>query len=90
MIPQWVQRAEINDFEMMIYTERQHILKILRFLKMHTHSRFTKCLDMTAVDWIGQEERFELIYVLSSTLYWNVLRVHFKCHEMDHVDSVTT
>jgi len=88
MIPKFVHRAEINDFDMTLYTEPEHIVPLMRFLKMYTHGRFAKCLDITCVDWIGTEKRFEMVYILSSTMFWNVLQVHFRCHEMDHVESV--
>jgi len=89
MVPKFIHRACIDDFQMVIYTEKEHIVPLLRFLKMHTHCRFTKCQDITCVDWIGTEQRFEMVYILDCMKYWNILRVHFRCGEMDHVDSVT-
>jgi len=87
MIPKYITKACIMDMDMVIYTEKEHILPLLRFLKFYTHGRFEKMLDLTCTDWIGTEQRFELIYILSATLYWNVLRVQFRCSEMDHVES---
>jgi len=89
MVPKFVHRAEINDIEMSIYTQKEYIIPLLRFLKYHTHARFTMMMDMTAVDWIGQDQRFELVYIMNSMYLWNILRIHFRCTEMDHIESCT-
>jgi NADH/F420H2 dehydrogenase subunit C len=87
MIPKFVKRACINQFQMVVYTEKEHIIPLLKFLKMHTHCRFVKCQDITCVDWIGTEQRFEMVYILDTMKFWNILRVQFRCSEMDHVES---
>jgi len=88
MIPKFIHKVEINDFDMVLYTEPEHIIPLMRFLKMHTHCRFMSVHDITAVDWIGTEKRFEMVYIAASWLYWNHLQIHFRCHEMDHIESI--
>jgi len=87
MIPKFIHRACINQFQMVVYTEKEHLIPLLKFLKMHTHCRFVKCQDITCVDWIGTEQRFEMVYILDTMKFWNILRVQFRCSEMDHIES---
>jgi len=89
MVPKFVHYAEITDAEMAIHTQKEYIIPLMRFLKYHTHAKFTMMMDMTAIDWIGQEERFELVYIMNSMYMWNVMRIHFRCTEMDHIESAT-
>ena len=74
---------------MVLYTEPEHIIPLMRFLKMYTHARFMACHDITAVDWIGTEKRFEMVYVLGNIMFWNHLQIHFRCHEVAHIESIS-
>jgi len=93
MAPLWIKKAVINDMEMELHVGPRYITPLMSFLKYHQHAKFVKMMEVTAVDLLGQvaadEPRFEVVYIMSSTPYWNIMRVHCRVHEDQHVDSVT-
>jgi NADH dehydrogenase I D subunit len=53
----------------------EHILDVARFLKDDPSLRFDLPVDVTAVDYIGREPRFEVVYHFYSTTHHHRLRV---------------
>src|SRR5712692_8558630 len=51
------------------------VLEVARFLKDDPALRFDMPLDITAVDYVGQQPRFEVVYHLYSTRYHHRLRL---------------
>jgi len=94
MCPLWIKKASISDMQMKVeLSSPRYITPFFTFIKEYSHGKFVKCLELSAIDLLGQvdpsEARFELFYVMSSTIYWNTLRVHVRILEEQHVDSVT-
>ena len=51
------------------------LLEVARFVKEDPHLRFDMPIDVTAVDYIGQRPRFEVVYHLLSTVHHHRLRL---------------
>jgi NADH dehydrogenase I D subunit len=68
----------------------QRLLEIARFVRDDPALRFDLPLDVTCVDYLGQAERFEVVYHLFSTAHHQRLRLKVRLPEHDpRVDSVT-
>lgn len=63
-----------------IIIEKEKLLDVMRFIKNTLHYDFL--VDVTAVDYLGQEPRFEVIYHLRSMKTGARLRVKAKVKEM--------
>ena len=69
--------------------ERDALLPLVQVLK--TELAFDLLLDITAVDWPGQPERFEVVYHFYSTAYLTRVRVKARLTEADAaIDTLTT
>jgi NADH-quinone oxidoreductase subunit C len=65
------------------------LLDIVKFLKEEPYT-FTMLLDLTCVDYVGEEERFEMVYHLFSLNHKVRLRLKMKLQEsVPTVDSLT-
>ncbi len=72
-----------------IIIEKDALHEIVSFLKNKSFS-FTMLLDLTCVDWKGDEERFEMVYHLFSLSHNLRLRIKARLHERDpHILSLT-
>ena len=61
--------------ETVIVVEREPLLASLQTLRDHPDLRFEMLSDVTAVDYLGREPRFEVIYQLYSITHRHRLRV---------------
>lgn len=70
-----------------LLVRRESIFSLMKLLKEEFH--FDMLADLTAVDYLGQQPRFEIVYHLNS-LQQNIrLRVKAGVDENEEVDSVT-
>jgi NADH-quinone oxidoreductase subunit C len=68
---------------------REHIKAVCRFLRDEPDLAFDMPTDLTAVDYLGQEPRFEVVYHLYSTTKKHRIRLKARVPEDDPViDSV--
>ncbi len=49
-----------------VLVKRERVLESLRTLREHPDLRFNFLIDLTAVDYLGQDPRFEVVYHLAS------------------------
>jgi len=69
----------------------ESVVEVARFLRDEPRLRFDLPLDVTTVDYIGQEPRFEVVYHLFSTASRQRVRVKARVPERDpSIDSVTS
>ncbi len=70
--------------------ERDFLLELARFLKNKPYE-YTMLLDLTCVDYLGQEPRFEMVYHLFSLPANRRLRIKVRLKENDlAIDSLTS
>jgi NADH-quinone oxidoreductase subunit C len=73
-----------------VIIERDSLLDVVKFLIKEPYS-YTMLLDLTCVDHIGQEDRFQMVYHLFSLSNNHRLRIKAFLPEKDpFVDSLTT
>ncbi len=67
------------------------ILDVLRFLRDDPDLEFDMLMDVTAVDYLGQEPRFELVYHLYASTKHHRVRIKARVSEADaEIDSAVS
>jgi len=73
-----------------VVIDRDSLIEILTFLKNKPYE-FNMLLDLTCVDYIGQDPRFEMVYHLFSLPKNNRLRIKTRLPERDlNIESLTS
>jgi len=68
----------------------EFLTKIIDFLKNDSRLLFDTLMDMTAVDYNGENPRFEMVYHLLSLRFNRRLRIKLRIEESKPVDSLTS
>ena len=62
-----INSSRINHDQLEIEIDKESLLDVVIFLKKNNSTKFRQLIDITAVDYIGSENRFKMIYVYSRT-----------------------
>lgn len=89
MVPQWILGHSISKNEVTFIINPKDCLKFAQFLKMHCNTQFQQLVDLTAVDYPGDEKRFHVVYQYLSISYNSRLRVKIMCDSVTAVESLT-
>ncbi len=65
-LPQAVTSVEIAHGELTVRIRASHLLAVLGYLRKDPNCRFSQLIDITAADYPGRAERFDLIYHMLS------------------------
>ena len=68
-----IKRSDIKFDELFIYVNIEDLTSTILFLKTNNKCRFKQLIDITAVDYPGNEKRFKIVYLLLS--HENNLRI---------------
>ena len=63
--------------------ERDQLLDVMTLLRDHPELRMNMLSDVTCVDYLGQEPRFEVVYILYSTIHKHRVRVKVRVAEAE-------
>ena len=65
-VGKYILRMEkIND-HIIIYTDENKLISLMNFLKYHTFLKFSQLVDITAIDYPQENQRFHVVYQLLS------------------------
>jgi NADH-quinone oxidoreductase subunit C len=85
-----IKEISVQFGDEIVLIERDSLLDIVRFLKDRPYS-YIMLLDLTCVDYKGQEPRFEMVYHLYSIPNRQRLRIKVRLSEKDlWIDSLTS
>jgi len=73
--------ADLGDATALV--ERGSLLELMRLLRDEPGLDFEMLTDLTAVDWLGQEPRFEVVYHLYSVKQNHRVRIKSRVPEND-------
>ena len=90
MVPQWIKSYSISKNQVIFIINPKDLLKFAQFLKNHFNLQFKQLVDLTAVDYPGKEERFNVVYQYLSHTYNSRLRVKIECDSLTAVESLTS
>ena len=84
-----INSSRINHEQLIIQIDRESLLDVVIFLKKNNSTKFRQLIDITAVDYIGSENRFKMIYLLLSHEYNLRINITFSINENEVVNSLT-
>jgi NADH-quinone oxidoreductase subunit C len=83
-----VTSSEIVRGELTVHAKAADIVKVARFLRDDPSCQFVCIIDITAVDWPGREQRFDLVYHFLSPRMNTRVRVKIMTDEATPVASL--
>ncbi len=83
-----IKKIEIAFGELCIFTDREHVISLLSFLRNDGICAFTQLIDLCGVDYPERKERFEVVYHLLSMSQNQRVRVKLAIGEGESVPSV--
>ena len=84
-----INSSRINHDQLEIQINKESLLDVVIFLKKNNSTKFKQLIDITAVDYIGSENRFKMIYLFLSHEYNLRINLHFHINENEMVNSLT-
>ena len=84
-----INSSRINHEQLEIQIDKESLLDVIIFLKKNDSTKFRQLIDITAVDYIGSENRFKMIYLLLSHEYNLRINIIFSINENEVVNSLT-
>ena len=84
-----INSSRINHEQLEIRIDKESLLDVVIFLKKNDSTKFRQLIDITAVDFIGSENRFKMIYLFLSHEYNLRINVTFSINENEVVNSLT-
>ena len=94
-VPKWIHSIRIENNEINICIFSHSILDFFYYLKNHTQTNYSSCMDITAIDHISGSNkllkdtgRFEVVYNLLSIQYNARIRISTFIDELTPIDSI--
>ena len=84
-----INSSRINHEQLEIQIDKESLLDVVIFLKKNEFTKFRQLIDITAVDYIGSENRFKMIYLFLSHEYNLRINIIFSINENEVVNSLT-
>ena len=84
-----INSSRINHGQLEININKESLLDVVIFLKKNNSTKFRQLIDITAVDYIGSENRFKMIYLFLSHEYNLRINLTFNINENEVVNSLT-
>ncbi len=84
-----INSSRISHDQLEIQINKESLLDVVIFLKKNNSTKFRQLIDITAVDYIGSENRFKMIYLFLSHEYNLRINIIFSINENEVVNSLT-
>ena len=84
-----INSSSIKHGHLEIQINKDTLLDVVIFLKKNNSTKFKQLIDITAVDYIGSENRFKMIYLFLSHEFNNRVNITFYIKEHELVNSLT-
>ncbi len=84
-----INTSRINHDQLEIQINKESLIDVVIFLKKNNSTKFRQLIDVTAVDYIGSDSRFKMIYLFLSHEYNFRINIIFYINENEVVNSIT-
>lgn len=84
-----VENVQVFENDFLMTVNKKNLLFILFFLKRHTNSQYSILTSITATDFLGRLNRFEVSYEILSFRFNNRLKIKTFVNETTAVQSTT-
>nr|YP_010041713.1 NADH dehydrogenase subunit 9 [Cyanophora sudae]QPB15058.1 NADH dehydrogenase subunit 9 [Cyanophora sudae] len=89
LIPKFIKDVLIIHNELILIINNNDLKNVVFFLKNHSYTQYKILCDITAVDYIDREERFEVVYQLLSIVYGARIRLKVLLTENQAIESIS-
>jgi NADH-quinone oxidoreductase subunit C len=86
----FILRGYIFKQNISLTVKKEHLLKILFFLRNNTICQYKNLIDITCIDFPERKSRFTLVYNLLSLKYKTRIRINIETSELEPVPSVVS
>ncbi len=84
-----IKSSEIKHDQLYLNIECENLLETLYFLKNNINLKFRQLIDITAVDYPEEKQRFKLIYLLLSHEFNSRIVLSYSINENEVIPSIT-
>ncbi len=84
-----IKNTEIKHNQIYIQTDKEDIVDVVLFLKTNQNTKFRQLIDITAIDYPENIQRFQLVYLFLSHEFNQRLIVSYKITENEVIPSLT-
>ena len=81
--------SEIKHHQLYLNIDCNDLIDVLVFLKNDTLTKFRQLVDITAVDYPEETERFKIVYLLLSHEFNNRIIINYSINENEVIPSIT-
>ena len=82
--------TEIKHNQLYIDINKENIINVILFLKTNKDTKFRQLIDITAVDFPEESQRFKLVYLLLSHEFNQRIILSYKVNENEVVNSLVS
>ena len=84
-----IKSSKIKHGQLYLSIDCENLLDVLVFLKNNSFTRFRQLVDITAVDYPEEKQRFKIIYLLLSHEFNNRVILSYSINENEVIPSIT-
>ena len=84
-----IKSSEIKHNQLNLNIDCENLIDVLVFLKNDTSTKFRQLVDITAVDYPEENQRFKLIYLLLSHEFNSRIVLNYSINENEVIPSIT-
>ena len=84
-----IKSSEIKHSQLYLNIDCEDLLDVLVFLKNNSFTKFRQLVDITAVDYPEEKQRFKIIYLLLSHEFNNRIILSYSINENEVIPSIT-
>lgn len=82
-----ISRAGFDKGQVVVEVTLGKVVEVLKFLKEDPEFKMNMLMDVIGVDHLGQDPRFEVVYILYSVTKKQRIRLHLKVKENEEVQT---
>ena len=85
-----INNSEIKHNQLYLEIDKEDIIDVTLFLKTNKDTKFRQLIDITAVDYPEQSQRFKLVYLFLSHEFNQRVIVSYNINENEIINSLTS
>ncbi len=85
-----INNSEIKHNQLYLEIDKEDIIDVTLFLKTNKDTKFRQLIDITAVDYPEQSQRFKLVYLFLSHEFNQRIIVSYNINENEIINSLTS
>ena len=85
-----INKSEIKHNQLYVDIDREDLIDVILFLKTNKYTKFRQLIDITAVDYLEEIQRFKLVYLFLSHEFNQRIIVSYRVNENEVINSLTS